>query len=72
MEKRVLALDFGASGARAMRAVTDGTTLTVSELHRWENIPIEKDGHLYWDIDTLFREICISLKRAAQIGRAHV
>lgn len=68
MEKRVLALDFGASGARAMRAVTDGTTLTVSELHRWENVPIEKNGHLYWDIDTLFREICISLKQAAQAG----
>ena len=68
MEKRVLALDFGASSARAMRAVTDGTTLTVEELHRWDNVPIEKNGHLYWDIDTLFHEICISLKRAAQAG----
>ena len=68
MEKRVLALDFGASSARAMSAVTDGTTLTVEELHRWDNVPIEKNGHLYWDIDTLFHEICISLKRAAQAG----
>lgn len=68
MEKRVLALDFGASSARAMRAVTDGETLTVTELHRWENIPIEIDGRLHWNIDALFREVCVSLRRAAQAG----
>ncbi len=68
MEKRVLALDFGASSARAMRAVTDGETLTVTELHRWENIPIEIDGRLHWNIDALFREVCVSLRRAARAG----
>lgn len=68
MEKRVLALDFGASSARAMRAVMDGETLTVTELHRWENIPIEIDGRLHWNIDALFREVCVSLRRAAQAG----
>lgn len=68
MKKRVLALDFGASGARAMRAETDGRTLTVTELHRWENVPIELDGHLHWDIDALFHEVCVSLRLAAEAG----
>lgn len=68
METRVLALDFGASGARAMRAVADGRTLTVTELHRWENVSVTRDGRLCWDIDALFREVCISLRLAAKAG----
>ena len=68
METSVLALDFGASGARAMRAVTSGETLTVTELHRWENVPITIDGRLHWDMDALFREVRVSLCLAAKAG----
>ena len=38
----VLAFDFGASSGRAIRAVYDGQNLTYEEIHRFENIPIEK------------------------------
>lgn len=65
---RVLALDFGASSARAMRAVTNGSTFKVTELHRWENVPVEKNGRLHWDIDALFREVRVSLQLAAKAG----
>lgn len=41
----VLAFDFGASSGRAIRAVYDGQNLNYEEIHRFENIPIEKDGH---------------------------
>ena len=44
----VLAFDFGASSGRAIRAVCDGQNLNYEEIHRFENIPIEKDGHLCW------------------------
>ena len=48
----VLAFDFGASSGRAIRAVYDGQNLTYEEIHRFENVPIEKDGHLCWDVET--------------------
>ena len=45
----VLAFDFGASSGRAIRAVYDGQNLTYEEIHRFENVPIEKGGHLFWE-----------------------
>lgn len=38
----VLAFDFGASSGRAIRAVYDGQNLNYEEIHRFENIPIER------------------------------
>ena len=38
----VLAFDFGASSGRAIRAVYDGHSLAYEEIHRFENMPIEK------------------------------
>ena len=38
----VLAFDFGASSGRAIRAVYDGQNLTYEEIHRFENVPIER------------------------------
>ena len=60
----VLAFDFGASSGRAIRAVYDGQNLTYEEIHRFENIPIEKDGHLCWDVETLLKEIHTAIQKA--------
>jgi L-fucose isomerase len=60
----VLAFDFGASSGRAIRAVYDGQNLTYEEIHRFENIPIEKDGHLCWNVETLLKEIHTAIQKA--------
>ena len=60
----VLAFDFGASSGRAIRAVCDGQNLNYEEIHRFENIPIEKDGHLCWDVETLLKEIHTAIQKA--------
>lgn len=60
----VLAFDFGASSGRAIRAVYDGQNLNYEEIHRFENIPIEKDGHLCWDVETLLKEIHTAIQKA--------
>ena len=60
----VLAFDFGASSGRAIRAVCDGQNLTYEEIHRFENVPIEKDGHLCWDVETLLKEIHTAIQKA--------
>ena len=60
----VLAFDFGASSGRAIRAVYDGQNLTYEEIHRFENVPIEKGGHLFWDVETLLKEIHTAIQKA--------
>ena len=60
----VLAFDFGASSGRAIRAVYDGQNLIYEEIHRFENVPIEKDGHLCWDVETLLKEIHTAIQKA--------
>ena len=60
----MLAFDFGASSGRGIRAVYDGQNLTYEEIHRFENVPIEKDGHLCWDVETLLKEIHTAIQKA--------
>lgn len=48
-EKRVLAFDFGASSRRAMMGCFDGERITLEEMHRFANDPVQLDGTLYWD-----------------------
>lgn len=68
MKKRMLALDFGASSARAMLGYIEENTLVMEEVHRWENVPISYEDHMCWDIDTLFAEIQCALRKAQQAG----
>lgn len=57
MNRTVIAFDFGASSGRAIKGVYDGVSLKYSEIHRFENIPVERDGHLRWDFDGILAEI---------------
>ena len=67
--RHYLAMDFGASSGRAMLGIFDGETLHLEELHRFANGPVTgADGHLHWDAEALFGEICTSLALAAKRG----
>lgn len=61
---RVLAFDFGASSGRAILASYEDGRLSWEEIHRFENIPVEQDGHLRWDFDTLLLEVQAGLDKA--------
>ena len=41
---KVLAFDFGASSGRAILGEFDGSRLSLSELHRFSNDPVEING----------------------------
>lgn len=66
--KRVLAVDLGASSGRVMLARYDGFKLELREIHRFDNVPIESGGSLYWDADGLFAEIVAGVRFAAAEG----
>lgn len=52
-----IAVDLGASGGRVMlgRGGSDGFEL--EELHRFPNVPLSQNEHLYWDVQKLWSEI---------------
>lgn len=65
MSKNVLSFDFGASNGRAVLGKLNGTKMEIEEVHRFDNIPITKNGTLHWDIDMLFEEVKKTLQKVA-------
>jgi rhamnulokinase len=48
-----LAFDLGASSGRALLGRLEGGRISVEELHRFDTPLLERDGHLYWDVERL-------------------
>ena len=67
--KRVLAVDLGASSGRVMLGSYDGSKLELREIHRFDNVPVEDGGALYWDEGGLFAEIQTGIRLAAAEGQ---
>jgi rhamnulokinase len=61
---KLLAIDIGASSGRGILGELNGGKLTLSEVHRFENHPVEIDGHKLWDIDGLREELLACLRNA--------
>lgn len=61
---KALAFDFGASTGRAILGTLDDGKLTYREVHRFDNVPVERDSTLYWDIDALLAGIREGIERA--------
>ncbi|HPN85150.1 MAG TPA: FGGY family carbohydrate kinase, partial [Victivallales bacterium] len=45
--------------------ISDGK-MEITEAHRFPNGPVEKDGTLQWDIDSIFAELKSGLRKALQ------
>ena len=65
--KTVLAFDFGASTGRAIKAVYDGKEIRYEEIHRFDNIPKEVDGHICHDVDMILNEIKTAIDKAGTV-----
>jgi rhamnulokinase len=63
-----IAVDIGASSGRLVRGTLQDGRLVLQEIHRFENGFSERDGHCYWDIDHLYREILRGLQQAKKLG----
>ena len=64
-----LAVDIGASSGRHMLAHMEDDKVVLEEIHRFSNGMVQVDGHKRWDIDELFRQIIIGLKKCKELGK---
>ncbi len=65
--KTVLAFDFGASTGRTIKAVYDGKAIRYEEIHRFDNIPKEVDGHICHDVEMILAEIKTAIDKAGTV-----
>ncbi|MEK4005484.1 rhamnulokinase [Paenibacillus sp. FSL H3-0333] len=62
---RLLAIDLGASSGRVLLGSYRDGKVTVEEIHRFPNGPVEVNGHLHWDVQRLLEEIKQGIAAAA-------
>lgn len=67
---KFLAIDLGASSGRAMLGMLDNKKITLEEIHRFSNDPVEILGSFYWDTTRLFFEIKTALIKCKQQGHS--
>ena len=54
---KYLAFDFGASSGRAILGSISNKGISLEEIHRFTNQPVDLLGHIYWDFPYLFDEL---------------
>ena len=69
-ERKMLAIDLGASSGRGIVGAFDGERLTLRENHRFSNDPVNLCGRLYWDILRIFHKIKLSVQKTVLDGDA--
>ena len=67
-----LAIDIGASSGRHILGFIENGKLFIEEIYRFENRIIEKNNHLFWDVDQLFDEVKVGMKIAARFNKIPV
>lgn len=64
-----LAIDIGASSGRHVLGTIINDKLELTEIHRFKNGMVEKDGSLCWDVEKLFDEILTGLAKCKTLGK---
>lgn len=63
----ILAFDLGASGGKLFLAKIRGRKASIQNIHRFENTSYNINGHLYWDIINIYKEMNIGIKKAIKL-----
>lgn len=72
MKQYYLAIDIGASGGRHMLAYVEKGRIVLEEIYRFPNGMKEQEGELVWDVDRLFEEIKIGMRKCKEQGKIPV
>ncbi len=57
LPSRFLAFDIGAESGRAIVGTLEGGRLSLEEIHRFPNEPVEVRGTMYWDVLSLHHNV---------------
>lgn len=69
MEKYFLAIDIGASSGRHILGSVKEGKIMLEEIYRFWNGMDNVEGSLCWDVDRLFQEIVLGMKKCGEIGK---
>ncbi|HSM56274.1 MAG TPA: rhamnulokinase family protein [Candidatus Sulfomarinibacteraceae bacterium] len=69
-QQTVLAVDLGAESGRVMAVHFDGSSLSLQELHRFANTPVNVRGALYWNVLGLWRDVQAGLQKGQSLQPA--
>ena len=69
MSTSYIAVDLGASSGRIVLGTLEGDVMQMEEMHRFTTPMSERDGHLYWDVATMWREIRLGIAQSLESGR---
>jgi rhamnulokinase len=61
MSNYYVACDFGVETGRVMLGTLDKQKLTISEVRRFQNLPIQEKGSIHWNIPELYQETMAGL-----------
>ncbi|MBE6568776.1 MAG: rhamnulokinase [Ruminococcaceae bacterium] len=67
-QKKMLAIDLGASSGRGIIGGFDGKKFTLDEIHRFSNDPVTTPTGFYWDTLRLLFEIKTAILKGTQDG----
>lgn len=72
MSARFLAFDLGAESGRAILGRLDRGVLTLEDVRRFPNVPVQTNGALHWDILRLWHDVQQSLGDVADVTLSSV
>ncbi len=65
---KALALDLGGSGGKIFLGNLSGRKITLKEVHRFANQPIDAAGRLYWDIMGIYMNLLEGIRKAGKFS----
>ncbi|MHC4387522.1 MAG: rhamnulokinase, partial [Planctomycetota bacterium] len=70
--KQYIAVDLGAESGRVMLGALDDDRLTLEEVYRFTNRPLDGDGSLRWDFDKQIQEVEAGIAKAVKCADSPV
>ena len=64
-----IAIDLGAESGRVIAGTFDGERLTLREIHRFANVPVQQDDGDHWNVPALFDEIKLDIASIGPLRR---
>lgn len=69
MKKAFVAADFGGGSGRVIAGTIDNDgALALHEVHRFDNHLVTLNGHTFWDVPSLYREMLAGLRKTVNMG----